>query len=81
MIFIITYGSEQLFRGGWSVVHANSREEAIETLLYWHPVVRGMLYSKIFSNVYTVEQFGATSMPNTGNLGKFMQEELWAPVR
>lgn len=78
MKFYITYGNTHLFVGGWSLVHADSKEEAIHKLYKNHPTLCAVHVPNyyVFSSIYNEEEFKKTGMKTKGNFGRFQHEEI-----
>ena len=77
MKFYFTYGTSksQPFQGGWTVVNAESRDDAIKLFNQHHPVTEQGLVN--CSSIYDEETFKNTIMyKRNDNFGKTLQETL-----
>ena len=75
--YYFTYGSDERFPffGGWTVVYANSRREAIAIFRAANPDREGSgCYNA--ASCYTEEEFAETDMGTTGNLGAYCHQIL-----
>ncbi len=74
--FFFTYGDSEThpFHGGWTIVYANSLEEAEKKFQKKHPNKVSSLLNCAF--VYTEEQFIKTGMIFSGNRGSFCHEVI-----
>ena len=76
MKYYFTFGSNetQPFKGGWTIVYADSWEEAINKFCVVHPKTADGFINCAF--VYDEDKFKQTKMYTNGNLGKFEQEVI-----
>lgn len=76
MKYYFTFGSNktQPFMGGWTVVHADSWEEAVNKFCEVHPKTADGSINCAF--MYDENEFKRTKMYTNGNCGKFEQEVI-----
>ena len=77
--FFFTYGSEgHPFYGGWTIVGAESREQAVALFRLVHPDrIEGIINC---ADIYTVDQFLTTNMYKEGNFGHRCYEVITLEV-
>lgn len=76
--FYFTYGTDSYypFQGGWTLVYANSKEQAIKTFKEYHPNRDGSPFINC-AFIYTQDEFEKTEMyENEDNFGKGLMEIL-----
>jgi hypothetical protein len=71
--YYFTYGLEDHpFKGGWTIVRADSRETAVKAFEIFHPAKTSQLLN--CAAVYSEEAFRGTLMYRKGNFGAYTQE-------
>ena len=73
--FYFTYGCDHWAHGGWTVVEADSDEEAIEAFCVYHPRKRESDCVPC-GGIYDSETFKQTTMWRNGNFGKREVERI-----
>lgn len=76
--FFFTYGTDDNimpFVGGWSVIYAETRNEAINKHHKKHGFTKDGFGR--YAGDYDEEEFKKTNMRNNGNLGGFLQELIF----
>lgn len=71
--FYITFGSEDhIFKGGWIVVKATSKKEALEKLIKkYEPEMNPEKPWSNVASIYTEKEFKRTNMSRYGNFDVF----------